>query len=133
MDIENLLNHLLKVIYSNPEKVKIEYNINEDGNESLKVNGEELLSKFDDSRIKEIINTYKANIDALDDCVFVEALEALEDEIDFKEMDKLLNQESFTQADANLAEDLINTVSESIRKHIKSKIEDLEEIYNKFC
>lgn len=133
MDIENLLNHLLKVIYSNPEKVKIEYNINEDGNESLKVNGEELLSKFDDSRIKEIINTYKANIDALDDCVFVEALEALEDEIDFKEMDKLLNQESFTQADANLAEDLINTVSESIRNHIKSKIEDLEEIYNKFC
>lgn len=133
MDIENLLNYLLKVIYSNPEKVKIEYNINEDGNESLKVNGEELLSKFDDSRIKEIINTYKANIDALDDCVFVEALEALEDEIDFKEMDKLLNQESFTQADANLAEDLINTVSESIRKHIKSKIEDLEEIYNKFC
>lgn len=133
MDIENLLNYLLKVIYSNPEKVKIEYNINEDGNESLKVNGEELLSKFDDSRIKEIINTYKANIDALDDCVFVEALEALEDEIDFKEMDKLLNQESFTQADANLAEDLINTVSESIRNHIKSKIEDLEEIYNKFC
>lgn len=133
MDIENLLNHLLKVIYSNPEKVKIEYNINEDGNESLKVNGEELLPKFNDSRIKEIINTYKANIDALDDCVFVEALEALEDEIDFKEMDKLLNQESFTQADANLAEDLINIVSESIRKHIKSKIEDLEEIYNKFC
>lgn len=132
MDIENLLNHLLKVIYSNPEKVKIEYNINEDGNESLKVNGEELLPKFNDSRIKEIINTYKANIDALDDCVFVEALEALEDEIDFKEMDKLLNQESFTQADANLAEDLINIVSESIKKHIKSKIEDLEEIYNKF-
>lgn len=117
MNIETLLNNLLEVIYKNPEHVKIEYSYN-DGDESLLINGEEQLRKFDDSRIKSIIKNYKENLDLLDDCVFVEALESLEDRIDFQQMDELLNQEKFTQAEANLVDDLINIVNKSIKEKL---------------
>ena len=94
MNIETLLNNLLSIIYKNPENVKIEYSYI-DGKESLLLNGEEQLKQFDDSRIKAIIKNYKENLDLLDDCVFVESLESLEDSIDFKQMDDLMHQEHF--------------------------------------
>lgn len=131
MNIETLLNNLLEVIYKNPEHVKIEYSYN-DGDESLLINGEEQLRKFDDSRIKSIIKNYKENLDLLDDCVFVEALESLEDRIDFQQMDELLNQEKFTQAEANLVDDLINIVNKSIKEKLNQKINELEDIFTRF-
>lgn len=117
MNIETLLNNVLSIIYKNPEHVKIEYSY-KDGKESLLLNGEEQLRKFDDSKIKTIIKTYKENLDLLDDCVFVEALESLEDSIDFQQMDELLNQTNFTQAEANLVEDLIGMVNRSIKEKL---------------
>ena len=70
--------------------MSIEYSYT-DGKESLTVNGKEMLSQFDDSIIKEKINIYKENLELLDDCLFVSAMEELEDEVDFKQMDDLLN------------------------------------------
>lgn len=117
MNIETLLNNLLEIIYKNPEHVKIEYSYN-DGNESLLINGEEQLRKFDDSRIKSIIKNYKENIDLLDDCVFVDSIESLSEMIDIKQMDELLNQKTFTQAEANLVDDLIKLANKSIREKL---------------
>lgn len=131
MNIETLLNNLLEIIYKNPEHVKIEYSYN-DGNESLLINGEEQLRKFDDSRIKSIIKNYKENIDLLDDCVFVDSIESLSEMIDIKQMDELLNQKTFTQAEANLVDDLIKLANKSIREKLNQKINELEDISTRF-
>lgn len=131
MNIETLLNNVLSIIYKNPEHVKIEYSY-KDGKESLLLNGEEQLKQFDDSRIKTIIKNYKTNLDLLDDCVFVEALESLENNIDFQQMDELISQENFTQAEANIVEDLINMVNRSIKEKLNQKINELEDISTRF-
>lgn len=128
MNIETLLNNILEVIYKNPNKMSIEYS-NLDGKESLIVNGEEMLNTtFDDSEIKDKITRYKTILESLDSCVFVEALEALEDEIDFKEMDELINQESFNKEEAALVEYLINKVNSSIINKLTEKISEMKAV-----
>lgn len=131
MNIETLLNNLFSVIYENPNNFDFKYS-NVNGKESLMINGEEMIKQFDDSKIKEEINNYKINIGNLDDCLFVDTMEELEDKINFKQMDELLNQESFNQSEANLIGDLINIVSNKIKEKIEERIIELRELRNKF-
>lgn len=131
MNLETVLNNLLKIIYENPEKLDIKYS-NIDGKESLVVNGEEQLTQFNDYEIKEKIAEYKQNIEDLDSCVFVEAIESLEDELNLKEVNDLFNQKSFSQADANLADDMLIMLNTAIVDTIDKKIDELEEIRDKF-
>lgn len=131
MNLETMLNNLFEVIYKNPENLSIEYS-NVNGKESLKVNGEEYLKDFDDSVIKTKIANYKKNIEALDDCLFVEAMEEIEDEYDLKEVDELFNQESYTQADANLIDDFIKMFNTTIHDKIIDKIDELSNLLEKF-
>ena len=131
MNLDTLLNNLFQLIYSNPDKLNIEYSY-KDGKKSLKVNGEEQLAQFDVSNVKKDIEVYRKNLELLDDCMFVEVCESIENEIDLKQMDDLLKQESFTKAEANLVYDLIGKVNESIANKIDDRIEELKEIRNNF-
>lgn len=126
------LEKLLELVFENPDNISIEYsNIN--GKEKFIVNGKE-LSVFDDSEIKTLISEYKKNIELLDDCTFTEAIEALEDRsnIDLNQLDKLINQESFTEKEAQTIKAHIDFMSSIIREKIFNKIQVLTELLDKF-
>lgn len=126
------LEKLLELVFENPDNISIEYsNIN--GKEKFIVNGKE-LSVFDDSEIKTLISEYKKNIELLDDCTFTEAMEALEDRsnIDLNQLDKLINQESFTEKEAQTIKAHIDFMSSIIHEKISNKIQVLTELLDKF-
>lgn len=126
------LEKLLELVFENPDNISIEYsNIN--GKEKIIVNGKE-LSIFDDSEIKTLISEYKKNIELLDDCTFTEAMEALEDRsnIDLNQLDKLINQESFTEKEAQTIKAHIDFMSSIIHEKISNKIQVLTELLDKF-
>lgn len=127
------LEKLLELVFENPDNISIEYsNIN--GKEKFIVNGKE-LSIFDDSEIKTLISEYKKNIELLDDCTFTEAMEALEDRsenIDLNQLDKLINQESFTEKEAQTIKAHIDFMSSIIHEKISNKIQILTELLDKF-
>ena len=85
--------------------------------------------EFDDTGIKEIVDEYKTNIDKLDDCLFVSALEDMD--LDAKRFDELLNKDSFTEEEADEVEEMINHSVEVIKKHIADKMDELVDVYNR--
>lgn len=129
------LERLFELVLSNPTNISIQYqNIN--GEEKLTVNGEDLTpkleSKFDDSRVKQLISSYQENIEHLDDCVFVETMEEVAETIDIKELDRLLNQESFTEEEATDVESCIGFINATIHEKLTNKIQQLVETLEKF-
>ena len=143
MDLEKFF----KLLLSNPENIHLEYsNIN--GQESLRINGEELFGTpdkekekeeeekeekevYDDTAIKEYISNYKDNIQLLDDCTFVEVIEQVENVIDIQALDELLSQESFTQDEAELIYEQLNFINTVIHEKLVNKIQDLQELIDK--
>lgn len=140
MDLEKFFELLL----SNPNNVHLEYsNIN--GQESLRINGEELFGTpdkeeeekeeekevYDDTAIKEYISNYKDNIQLLDDCTFVEVIEQVENVIDIQALDELLSQESFTQDEAELIYEQLNFINTVIHEKLVNKIQDLQELIDR--
>lgn len=132
MDLEKLF----KLLFNTPENIRIEYS-NIDGKESLKINGEDFTDTpkeeevYDDTSIKEYISKYKDNIQALDDCTFVEVIEEVEDIIDIKTLDSLLNQDSFTKDDAELIHGQIQIINTVIHEKLVNKIQDLQELLDR--
>lgn len=123
------LERLFELVFSNPSNINIQYqNIN--GKEKLVVNGEELTTdkKFDDSKIKELVSKYKASIDSIDDCDFVEIMEEVGNHLDLKTFDELLTQESYDEEDAAILESMISFTKLAIHEHLSNKIEDIKEI-----
>lgn len=145
MDLEKFFELLL----SNPNNVHLEYsNIN--GQESLRINGEELFGTpdkekeekeeekeeeekevYNDTAIKEYISNYKDNIQLLDDCTFVEVIEQVENVIDIQALDELLSQESFTQDEAELIYEQLNFINTVIHEKLVNKIQDLQELIDR--
>ncbi len=126
MDLEKLLQTALKC----PNNIKLEYsNIN--GQESLKLNGEELID-YDDSEVKKYISEYKEDIELIDDCMFLEVIEEIAKTIDSQALDELLNQDSFTEEEAELVYGLITFIRAAFHEKIQNKIQDLEELLEKF-
>lgn len=117
--------------------------------ESLEVNGTKItLSKkdgvinisvtsdnedaVDDSCIKEIIKEYKERIEELDDCLFVEAAEEMDQYFDIQRFDELLNQDTFTEEEAAEVSEMIGQSSQIICDHLEDKINELVDVYNRF-
>ena len=134
MDLEKFF----KLLLSNPENIHLEYsNIN--GQESLRINGEELFGTpdkekeekeekeiYDDTAIKKYISNYKDIIQLLDDCTFVEVIEQVENVIDIQALDELLSQESFTRDEAELIYEQLNFINTAIHEKLVNKIQDLQ-------
>ena len=143
MDLEKFF----KLLLSNPENIHLEYsNIN--GQESLRINGEELFGTpdkekeekeeekeekeiYDDTAIKKYISNYKDNIQLLDDCTFVEVIEQVEDVIDIQVLDELLKQESFTQDEAELIYGQLNFINTVIHEKLANKVQDMIELLDR--
>lgn len=133
MDLEKLFTLLL----SNPDNIHLEYsNIN--GQESLRINGEELFDTpdeeveiYDDAPIKEYISKYKDNIKLLDDCTFVEVIEQVEDVIDIQVLDELLKQESFTKDEAELIYGQLNFINTVIHEKLENKVQNMIELLDR--
>lgn len=124
MDLERLF----ELVFSNPDNIHIEYT-SIDGRESLIVNGEELIPKrYDDTPVKEYISKFKDNIKQLDDSIFLEVTEEASEIIDVQSLDELLDQDSFTQEEAELIYGQLNFINSIIHEKLTNKVQDLIEL-----
>lgn len=103
---------------------------NRNGNISITV--ESIEQKFDDTEIKELVSNYKENIGKLDDCLFLDVLEEIKDHLDIKTFDELINQDSYSEEDAEIVKSMINFTNLVVHENIVNKIQDLEELLTKF-
>lgn len=103
---------------------------NRNGNISITV--ESIEQKFDDTEIKELVSNYKENIGKLDDCLFLDVLEEIKDHLDIKTFDELINQDSYSEEDAEIVKSMINFTNLVVHENIVDKIQDLEELLTKF-
>lgn len=87
---------------------------------------------FDDSDTKHFVQLYKELIQELDDCLFVEATEEMEQTFDIKRFDVLLNQKSFTEEEASEVNEMIRQSLQIICNYLKTRINKLIDTYNKF-
>ena len=101
-------------------------------NISVTSDNEDAVEGFDDSRIKEIIKGYKERIEELDDCLFVEAAEEMDQYFDVQRFDELLNQDTFTEEEAAEVSEMIDQSSQIICDHLEDKINELVDVYNRF-
>ena len=101
-------------------------------NISITFDNEDVVERFDDSCIKEIIKEYKERIEELDDCLFVEAAEEMGQYFDVKRFDELLNQDTFTEEEAAEVSEMIDQSSQIICDHLEDKINELVDIFNRF-
>ncbi len=128
------LEKLFKLMLENPDNISITYsNIN--GEEKLVVNGETLSEekKFDDSVIKQRVDIFKKNIDILDSCTLTDACDKIADEIIcLKELDEMLNQEHYTEEEANELDSILNQICNVIKDTISDKINTLNELKDRF-
>lgn len=93
--------------------------------------GEDYFSFTDN--IKDKIANYKENLDLLDDCIFVDVLDELTTyNVDLKQFDELLNKEELTESEETYISYLIDFTNSLIRQHIRNKIEDLNNLIDRF-
>lgn len=129
MDLEKFF----ELLFSNPDNIHLEYsNIN--GQESLRINGEEVIDtpdEYDDTPIKEYITRFKDNIQLLDDCTFVEVIDEVEHIIDIQSLDELISQESFTKDEAELVYGQLNFINTVIHEKLANKVQDMIELLDR--
>lgn len=139
MNDNNYLNGLietLKMLISNNSDSYQElggYRIitsNHDG--SINITVEPIEQTFDDTQIKELVSNYKRNIGKLDDCLFLEVLDEIKDHLDIKTFDELINQDSYSEEDAEIVKSMINFTNLVVHEYIVNKLQDLEELLNEF-
>lgn len=91
------------------------------------------LVKTLDTNIKDKIANYKRNLDLLDDCIFVDVLDELAAyHVNLKQFDELLNKEELTESEETYIAYLIDFTNSLIHQHILNKIQDLNELIDKF-
>lgn len=103
---------------------------NHDG--SINITVEPIEQTFDDTQIKELVSNYKRNIGKLDDCLFLEVLDEIKDHLDIKTFDELINQDSYSEEDAEIVKSMINFTNLVVHEYIVNKLQDLEELLNEF-
>lgn len=103
---------------------------NHDG--SINITVEPIKQTFDDTQIKELVSNYKKNIGKLDDCLFLGVLDEIKDHLDIKTFDELINQDSYSEEDAEIVKSMINFTNLVAHEHIVNKMQDLEELLNEF-
>lgn len=96
-----------------------------------------ILSKYYDNKqsssyIKELVKEFKDNIKKLDDDVFIDALEVIKEELDIKELDKLLSLDKYTEKEAKKVENMIDISSNIIANKLENKINEFISLYDKF-
>ena len=123
MSIEKLLEMI-----SNTPNINIEYsNIN--GVETLIVNGEEVK---EESKIVKDIKEYKENIELLDDCLFVKAMEKVAGAYCINEIEDFLNKKEFDKEEEQNAVALLEVLKNNIRETILDEIKSLYSLIEKF-
>lgn len=91
------------------------------------------LVKTLDKNIKDVITNYKRNLDLLDDSIFIDVLDELAAyHVNLKQFDELLNKEELTESEETYIAYLIDFTNSLIRQHIHNKIQDLNELIDKF-
>ena len=91
------------------------------------------LVKTLDKNIKDVIANYKRNLDLLDDSIFIDVLDELAAyHVNLKQFDELLNKEELTESEETYIAYLIDFTNSLIRQHIHNKIQDLNELIDKF-
>lgn len=81
--------------------------------------------------VSDKISKFKKNMDLLDDCIFVDVIEELSDKIDLVKLDELINKESLSLNETVYVEENIDTINNTIRQHIKNKIQNLNDFVMK--
>lgn len=99
---------------------------------SINITVEPIEQTFDDTQIKELVSNYKRNIGKLDDCLFLGVLDEIKDHLDIKTFDELINQDSYSEEDAEIVKSMINFTNLVAHEHIVNKMQDLEELLNEF-
>lgn len=125
MDLENLLE-----LFSNLDK-----NINKE----FEINGKKICIDKEDNCISisvetiddtvELCEEFKESLEDLDDCLFQEIFENLEDN---KEFDRLLNLDKFTKEESIKVRKMINVASKHIAHKLLQRISEYQELYAVF-
>lgn len=134
-----MINKLFDLIFENPYNVNIQYtDIN--GEKKLLINGKEcvledlcLKEQYDDSEIKKRVVAFKQALTTLKDDLFVLVVDKLSEIVDVKRFNDLLDQESFTEEEADNVDDMIDTANDLIEDLFDKEIQELEslkEIFN---
>ena len=124
MNLEKILNYL----FTNPDSVRTISYSNIDGEESLKINGEEMLDKYDDSELLSQIAKCKEILDCLDDCTFEDVVNDLKEDENIKELNDIFEKEHFTEDEHELVEEKLDKIRESIFYIVEKKIDRLNKI-----
>lgn len=127
-----MIEQLIKILTENIEDFNIQYS-NVNGKEQLFVNGKEIVfeEEFDDSKIKDQVKKYKDIYDSIDDCLFMEIIDDISEDIDLKTFNELLDQESYTENEAQVVEQMINYSNNIIKNHVDHKIQNLTDLLNR--
>lgn len=121
------LEKIIQLITKNSD-INIQYsNIN--GKEKLIINGEEIK---EDTSIKEEIEEYKKNVEELDSCLFVKALEPISNNYDLANIDKFLNKENYSYEEAKQVRNILSVLKDSIKRTILEEISTLQNLSEKF-
>lgn len=99
---------------------------------SINITVEPIEQTFDDTQIKELVSNYKRNIGKLDDCLFLGVLDEIKDHLDIKTFDELINQDSYSEEDAEIVKSMVEFTAFITHQHIVNKIQDLTELLNEF-
>ena len=99
---------------------------NKEGDINVKI--ETIEDEFDDSETKELVSNFKEWIQRIDDDIFIESFEQAKEAIDVKTLDDLLNQETFTEEEAEQVEDMIDYFESIITNNIDNRIKELEDM-----
>lgn len=125
MDLEKIFNYL----FANPDSVRTISYSNIDGKESLMINGEEMLDRYDDSELLSQISKCKEILDCLDDCTFEDVVNDLrEEDENIKELNDIFEKEHFTEDEHEFVEEKLDKIKESISYTVKEKIGRLNSI-----
>lgn len=106
----------------------VKYFLSKDG-ENVKIKASEI---FNDSSTKEMVASYKENVEDLDDDIFIEVTEELAEKMDISEFNELLELDSFSEEQAVKVEKMISISSDIICSHLQQKIKDMVKLYEKF-
>lgn len=126
----NFLSELLKlaipegtdrVIEVDNQKVSVS---NKDGIIRIKT-----VDEFDDSEVKNVVSKFKELVAQVDDDVFVEVCDELDNT---QRLDELCDKESFTKEEGKEVYDLISAYADKFKESLTAKINELIELRDQF-
>lgn len=123
------IERLFKLIDSNPDNLSIQYT-NRNGKERLIINGQDVS---EEDNINDEIISFKENINSLPDYVFEPVLEVLEENIDLKKFNNLIDSEKHLSAeDSDYVKYHMEYINNIVKDTIRSMASELASLINKF-